>query len=169
MLCITSHRQRHLETAPPFAVPCEWREARFLHRSHQESNRRPSSVSPLHYRCAKPAQPLKGKKGIKEQYDFMVLCNCNNVFAINYEYEASPRHRSSHSKYEPHLCKKNYPIEGRTEDHFQHKPSTIMLRSDGVNAIDVIGYRGHCSRPIALFIRHVFASLCDIKPSVLST
>ena len=28
-LCLTSHRQRgHLETAPPFTVPCEEREAR---------------------------------------------------------------------------------------------------------------------------------------------
>ena len=28
-LCLTSHRQRgHLETAPPFTVPCEVREAR---------------------------------------------------------------------------------------------------------------------------------------------
>ena len=28
-LCLTSHRQRgHLETAPPFIVPCEGREAR---------------------------------------------------------------------------------------------------------------------------------------------
>ena len=28
-LCLTSHRQRgHLETAPPFTVPCERREAR---------------------------------------------------------------------------------------------------------------------------------------------
>ena len=28
-LCFTSHRQRgHLETAPPFTVPCEGREAR---------------------------------------------------------------------------------------------------------------------------------------------
>ena len=27
--CLTSHRQRgHLETAPPFTVPCEGREAR---------------------------------------------------------------------------------------------------------------------------------------------
>ena len=33
-LCFTSHRQRgHLETAPQFTVPCEGREARFLHRS----------------------------------------------------------------------------------------------------------------------------------------
>ena len=32
-LCFTSHRQRgHLEMAPPFTVPCEGREARFLHR-----------------------------------------------------------------------------------------------------------------------------------------
>ena len=30
-LCFTSHRQRgHLETAPPFIVPCEEREAWFL-------------------------------------------------------------------------------------------------------------------------------------------
>ena len=28
-LCLMSHRQRgHLETAPPFTVPCEGREAR---------------------------------------------------------------------------------------------------------------------------------------------
>ena len=28
-LCLTSHRQRgHLETAPPFPVPCEGHEAR---------------------------------------------------------------------------------------------------------------------------------------------
>ena len=28
-LCLTSHREQgHLETAPPFAVPCEGREAR---------------------------------------------------------------------------------------------------------------------------------------------
>ena len=28
-LCLTSHRQQgHLETAPPFIVPCEGREAR---------------------------------------------------------------------------------------------------------------------------------------------
>ena len=33
-LCLTSNRQRgHLETAPPFTVPCEGREAWFLHRS----------------------------------------------------------------------------------------------------------------------------------------
>ena len=37
-LCLTSHRQLgHLETAPPFTVPCEGREARFLHRPHRES------------------------------------------------------------------------------------------------------------------------------------
>ena len=27
-LCLTSHRRGHLETAPPFTVPCEGREAR---------------------------------------------------------------------------------------------------------------------------------------------
>ena len=38
-LCLTSHRQRgHYETAPPFTVLCEGREARFLHRPHGELN-----------------------------------------------------------------------------------------------------------------------------------
>ena len=55
-LCSTSHRQQgHLETTPTFTVPCKGREARFLHRSHRESNPRPSHGSPLHYRCATPA------------------------------------------------------------------------------------------------------------------
>ena len=55
-LCFTSHRQRgHLETAPPFTVPCKGREARFLHPSHWELNPRPSRGSPLHYHCAMPA------------------------------------------------------------------------------------------------------------------
>ena len=39
-----------LETVTPFTVPCEGREARFLHRSHRESNPGPSRGSPLHYR-----------------------------------------------------------------------------------------------------------------------
>ena len=55
-LCFTSHRQQcHLETAPPFTVPCQGREARFIHRSNRESNRGPSRGSPLHYRCATQA------------------------------------------------------------------------------------------------------------------
>ena len=54
--CLTHHRQRgHLETAPPFTVPCIGREARFSHRSHRGSNPGPSFGSPLHYRCAMPA------------------------------------------------------------------------------------------------------------------
>ena len=54
-LCFTSHRQRsHLETAFPFTVPCEGREARYLYSSHRELNPRPSRGSPLHYRCAMP-------------------------------------------------------------------------------------------------------------------
>ena len=56
LLCLTSHLQRgHLETAPPFTVPCKGREARFLHRSHRESNPGPSRGCPLHYRFATPA------------------------------------------------------------------------------------------------------------------
>ena len=57
-LCLVSHQQRgHLETGPPFTVPCEGREARFLHRSDRESNPGPSRGSRLHYRCATPAPP----------------------------------------------------------------------------------------------------------------
>ena len=56
-LCLTSHRQRvHLKLAPPFTVPCEGREAWFLHSPHRESN--PQVVawqSILHNRCATPA------------------------------------------------------------------------------------------------------------------
>ena len=55
-LCFTPHRQRgHLETAPPFTVPCEGHEARLIHRTHWESNPGPSRGSPLLYRCATPA------------------------------------------------------------------------------------------------------------------
>ena len=55
-LFLTSHRQRgHLETAPPFTVPREGREARKIHRTHRESNPGPSHGSPLCYRCATQA------------------------------------------------------------------------------------------------------------------
>ena len=51
LLCLTSHRQRgDLETAPPFTVPCEGREAQFLHRPHRESNPGSLRSSPLHNR-----------------------------------------------------------------------------------------------------------------------
>ena len=60
-LYLTSHRQRgHLETSPPFTVPCEGREARSIHRSHRELNPGPSRGSPLHYRCATPASESLG-------------------------------------------------------------------------------------------------------------
>ena len=57
-LCFTSHRQRgHLETSPPLTVPCKGREARFLQRTHQESNMYTTdkknllmfNVKPYHY------------------------------------------------------------------------------------------------------------------------
>ena len=57
---VVSHRQRcHLETAPPFTVPCERREAQFLLRSSRELNPGPSRANPLHYRCATPAPRMK--------------------------------------------------------------------------------------------------------------
>ena len=69
-LCFTSHRQRgHLETAPPFTVPGQGREARFLHRSHWESNTGPSRSSPLHYRCDTPA-PLN-----MSRYPVLIYCS----------------------------------------------------------------------------------------------
>ena len=56
LVVFTSHRQRgYLETAPPFIVTCERREARFLHRPLRKLNPGPSRGSPLHYRCATPA------------------------------------------------------------------------------------------------------------------
>ena len=64
-LCFTSNQQRgHLEMAPPFTVPCEGREARFLHRSHRESNPRQSRGSPLHCRCSAPAPQHSGNHRI---------------------------------------------------------------------------------------------------------
>ena len=55
-LCLTSHRQQgHLETAPPFTVPCEGREARWIHHFDRELNPGPSHGSPLRYRCATQA------------------------------------------------------------------------------------------------------------------
>ena len=57
--CFTSHRQRgHLETVPPFTVPCEGREAQLINRTHWESNPGPSRGSLLHYGCATPAPTL---------------------------------------------------------------------------------------------------------------
>ena len=54
--CLTSNRQRgHLETAHPFTVPFEGREARYIHRSDRELNPGPSHGSPLRYRCATQA------------------------------------------------------------------------------------------------------------------
>ena len=44
-----------IETKPPFTVPCEGREAWFLHRPHQESNPWLLRDSSLHNRCATPA------------------------------------------------------------------------------------------------------------------
>ena len=51
VLCLASNRQRgHLETAPPFTVPCDGHEARLLHRSHRESN--PGHRVVVHYTTA---------------------------------------------------------------------------------------------------------------------
>ena len=50
-LCFTSHRQRgHLETVPPFTVPCEGREARFY--TVPTGNRTPGRRVTVHYTTA---------------------------------------------------------------------------------------------------------------------
>ena len=70
---LTSHRQRgHLETAPPFTVPCEGREAQFLQHSHQELNPVSSRGSPLHYRWATPA-PLRGGGGDERRFCLLLV------------------------------------------------------------------------------------------------
>ena len=64
LLWFRSHRQRgHLETAPQFTVPCEGPGARFIYRSHRESNHWPSRCSPLNYRCA-TLTPIKSWKRV---------------------------------------------------------------------------------------------------------
>ena len=51
-LGLTSHRQRgHLETVPPFTVPCEGRKAQFLH--HSKPGIKPRG-SPLHNHYTTP-------------------------------------------------------------------------------------------------------------------
>ena len=42
--------------APPFTVPCEGRQSRFLHRLLRESSPGSLRGSPSHNRCATPAQ-----------------------------------------------------------------------------------------------------------------
>ena len=49
------HRQPgHLETAPPFTVPCEGCEARFSH--HSNGNQTPCPCEVVHYTNAAPRQ-----------------------------------------------------------------------------------------------------------------
>ena len=58
---------RSFKDGTPFTVSCEGREARFLHRSHRESNPGPLRGSPLHNRCATHNSLIKLKywnKGI---------------------------------------------------------------------------------------------------------
>ena len=65
-LCFTSRRKRgHLETAPPFTVPYEGREARFLHRLHRQSNPGSLHGSPLRNRCATPALAYTQNHGVQ--------------------------------------------------------------------------------------------------------
>ena len=84
MLCgfivfnVPSRSQRgHLETAPPFTVPCG-REARYIHRSDWELSPGPSHGSPLRYSCA--------TKAPQKCYEWKSKCtfvNSNNCGSIN--------------------------------------------------------------------------------------
>ena len=54
-LCFTSHQQQgHLETTPPFTVPCKGREAQFLHVPN--GNGTPGCHMAVHYNTAAPHQ-----------------------------------------------------------------------------------------------------------------
>ena len=114
-LCFTSHGQRgHLETAPPFIVPCEGGEARFLHRSHRESNPGPSRGSPLHYRCLTTAPRNRNFKNNGQypqtSYTFSVEsynrspCRVGSVGSVSAsrtvgrEFASRPGHTKDHNK-----------------------------------------------------------------------
>ena len=62
-------RARSFMDGTPFTVPCEGREAGFLHRSHRESNPGPSRGSLLKYRCATPTSPGQAALNKVLQYD----------------------------------------------------------------------------------------------------
>ena len=87
-----SHRHRgHLETAPPFTVPCEGREVRFKHCSHRESNPGSSRGSLLHNRCAMPAP----------QKILFKTCNyntCNGVTMYNKQFKLSAKNTKTRKK-----------------------------------------------------------------------
>ena len=92
-LCLTSHRQRgHLETAPPFTVPCEGHEACFLHRPHRESNPGSLRGSPLHNRCAIPAPRL-------EQQSLILCVNLKSQLTRTYYDYAKTYHKILIHKY----------------------------------------------------------------------
>ena len=80
-------------TRPPFTVPCEGRKARFLHRSHRESNTGPSRGSPLHYRCATQA-PVKSREirmlkgNVLQKYKLDILFLNNNSFQLRCDVES---------------------------------------------------------------------------------
>ena len=52
---VTVYGHRYKPLVVFFVPSTQGREARFLHRSHQEPNPGPSHSRPLHYRCATPA------------------------------------------------------------------------------------------------------------------
>ena len=93
-LCFTSHRQRgYLEMAPPFTVPCERREARFLNRTHREFNPGPSRGSPLHNRCAVPAQHTYIHKCI---HTYIHTCIHTNIHTYMHTYIYIHKHTYIH-------------------------------------------------------------------------
>ena len=58
---------------PIYCPHCEGREARFLHRSHRESNPCPSRGSPSYNRCATPAPCYEKPEGLSEYMQYYTI------------------------------------------------------------------------------------------------
>ena len=80
-----SHRQHgHLETVPPFTVPCEGHEARLIHRTHRESNPGPSQHENKMFKCDKPATYVKLKTNKNITYIQHIQIPHNNALLCIY-------------------------------------------------------------------------------------
>ena len=67
---------RSFKDGTPIYAPCEGREARFIYRSHRESNPGSLRGSPLHNHCATPAPP--GRDGVIN-YTCDMTCKCSST------------------------------------------------------------------------------------------
>ena len=120
-LCLTSHRQwGHLDTAPPFTVPCEGREAWFLHHSHRDREPTPGRRVPVHYTTAAP----------RELHNFLTY-NCTCIWINRGTFierppwrEATPSGKATWQCKSKHKCIDFYPLREATpldRQFFWHK------------------------------------------------